>query len=377
MGSTNAMLTQIIQDAILKLCTQNIIFHKSLEIDGIICISHSEEDKDMVIKMHRTIVKPENSNTHWNDSSLHNIHVQNTPLVYAKSPRITENVQHYEPPKVNLIPIATAEIPGGQVANAAKLTIKGNVVNDIKEETSEKTQLKKSSKDNKRPISESSTTHSPNKQPRLDDDPQSSPNAPPPLAEDSIVNVKREVEEEITLDYDNGAVDGAEEGQDEPSWLDSTPLKISPSGAASSTVQAAKTIKPGEALPSWYWMQGEVSSIADSLTQDPASLSNRRQQSETSSYEHHLSSTQTFNDPIISFNESMNKTSTSTKQVKEKKKVSCHICLKQFGKNQHLGYHMNIHTGERPFVCDICKESFGHPYKLSKHKAKFHPQPDL
>ncbi|CAH1777517.1 unnamed protein product [Owenia fusiformis] len=60
MGSTtDTSLTNMIQDAILKLCTHNITFTKSLEIDGIICVSPGEAQPDIVVKMHRTILKPQ------------------------------------------------------------------------------------------------------------------------------------------------------------------------------------------------------------------------------------------------------------------------------------------------------------------------------
>ncbi|CAH1776763.1 unnamed protein product [Owenia fusiformis] len=59
MAARKAVLTQLIQDAVLKLCTQNVEFDESLEIDGIICITHSQIAPEIVVKMHRTIMKPE------------------------------------------------------------------------------------------------------------------------------------------------------------------------------------------------------------------------------------------------------------------------------------------------------------------------------
>ncbi|CAH1776635.1 unnamed protein product [Owenia fusiformis] len=56
MGSN--VLTSLIQDAILKLCTQHVTFDASLEIDGIICITPGQDAKEIVVKMHRTIMKP-------------------------------------------------------------------------------------------------------------------------------------------------------------------------------------------------------------------------------------------------------------------------------------------------------------------------------
>ncbi|CAH1776312.1 unnamed protein product [Owenia fusiformis] len=45
-------------DAVMKLCTRNILFSRSLEVDGIICISEGDDKPEVVVKMHRTIVKP-------------------------------------------------------------------------------------------------------------------------------------------------------------------------------------------------------------------------------------------------------------------------------------------------------------------------------
>ncbi|CAH1777111.1 unnamed protein product [Owenia fusiformis] len=61
MVSSTDVLTQLIQDAVLKLCTQNIVFNTSLEIDGIICVSPGEKEREIVVKMHRTIMKPAES----------------------------------------------------------------------------------------------------------------------------------------------------------------------------------------------------------------------------------------------------------------------------------------------------------------------------
>ncbi|CAH1777902.1 unnamed protein product, partial [Owenia fusiformis] len=74
MGSTKLMLTKLIQDSVLKLCTQNLTFSATLEIDGIICINTGPQDDEIVVKMHRTIVNQQNDRTplmdQWENTEL-------------------------------------------------------------------------------------------------------------------------------------------------------------------------------------------------------------------------------------------------------------------------------------------------------------------
>ncbi|CAH1789039.1 unnamed protein product [Owenia fusiformis] len=53
----NTLVCDLIQDAVLKICTEHMNFSRILEVDGIICISPEQSQKDLVVKIHRTIVK--------------------------------------------------------------------------------------------------------------------------------------------------------------------------------------------------------------------------------------------------------------------------------------------------------------------------------
>ncbi|CAH1792433.1 unnamed protein product, partial [Owenia fusiformis] len=55
-------------------------------------------------------------------------------------------------------------------------------------------------------------------------------------------------------------------------------------------------------------------------------------------------------------------------EVCHNKNLQCSYCGKAFGTADILRSHMRIHTGEKPYKCDLCDMSFTHTGSLSKHK---------
>ncbi|XP_063836977.1 zinc finger protein ZFP2-like isoform X24 [Ostrinia nubilalis] len=48
-------------------------------------------------------------------------------------------------------------------------------------------------------------------------------------------------------------------------------------------------------------------------------------------------------------------------------KFKCDVCCKRFGTKSRMMLHMRGHTGERTFVCPVCKSAYIHKVTLNKH----------
>ena len=49
--------------------------------------------------------------------------------------------------------------------------------------------------------------------------------------------------------------------------------------------------------------------------------------------------------------------------------LQCNQCGRKFGQKYHLRVHMRVHTGETPYHCQTCGQSFKHLSSRNNHKC--------
>lgn len=57
---------------------------------------------------------------------------------------------------------------------------------------------------------------------------------------------------------------------------------------------------------------------------------------------------------------------------KTKPTFECRICFKKFGRKRARDEHVSIHSGERPFQCELCPKNFVRSSTLRTHMQKYH-----
>ncbi|CAH1777015.1 unnamed protein product [Owenia fusiformis] len=335
MGSDANHVMKMIQDAVLKICSQHVQFENSLEIDGIICLSPGSAIPDIVVKMHRTVLQ---------SKTVHRqISAEPSQPMGATPPNPAEyNYTDYTPhPRLQQIQMSSTPSCSLKAESNFMENSGGDDMFPDGLDTAEESHKQSSSTATKRKCDTKIKQETiPTKQVKSE-----------PIEEESDTITIEDNSNDDTFHNTRDNSDTFERNVDQSKFREET---------NSSTFNQSKYVS--ESNPAAY--QQSMGGSADTNTY--------ASQGEMLSPEFQIWSPD-ISSPLQQRKKSLKNTETLEIVYSEdnmEKMFRCPTCLKSFKDRSNCKQHLLIHTGVKPYTCDVCGKAFNKSQNLKTHQKR-------